>query len=429
VINVTRVNKRNIVALVLVLSLVFASPVLAQSAPNGSGGGGTPANTSNNQLDNGSDQTTWSLNETKINQQLNNNSSSSQSPPPTNASTGANQNQNNKDVVNNEAKNGSYTYSPIPGYKIDFGEVITTINNFLLDQLGKGVKELVNDFNAYFLTLPAPGQPTEPSTWMTDTGIWWSAVYSIYGIMSALAIALLLPPLMSTTDTINRYERAEGIWAIAKTFAAVIFGIPITAFCLHLGNSVTMAMAPSGIEFVSSLAGVSKLGLGIVLGTVLIATKVTVVVVGVGIVMIQFLLVYLAVAFWPVFCGFRMQPTSTVRSFGNMGLSVFFLLILVKFAQVSILRFLFEITANNELQVIYALVMTTIGLLVALIGVPYIAVKKLLPTSAMIMARRGKRELRELRKIRGGGGNSGDDRSVEELTQAIEDLRNKINEK
>jgi hypothetical protein len=407
VITVIQVNSQRVIALLLVTSLFFVSPVaLAQSGGNGpqvtpTGNNTWAINTTNvnksleNNTNNSADNT-WAINTTKVNESIENNTSDLTSGQPSESGTSGSSSStsnNSSDLVN-----GSYTYSPIPGYTIDFGKIITTVNRFFIDQFDRGIIELINKFNTFMLTLPAPGEPTEPQTWITNNDTWWSAAYSTYGIMSALAIALLLPPLMFTTDRVDGHDRAEGFWMITKAFAAVVIGIPMVAFFLHLGNSVAIAIAPSGLDFVSSTGGLSTLGLGLILGTILILVKGTLVLAGVIMVMIQDVLIYLTVAFWPLFWVFRIQPSDTLRSFGNTGIAAFFLLILLKFIQVSILRFLFQLTTDLNFQEIYLLIVTSVGLLIAFIGVPYVFLKKLLPTSSMLMARKGSRELRRRRR-------------------------------
>lgn len=70
-----------------------------------------------------------------------------------------------------------------------------------------------------------------------------------------------------------------------------------------------------------------------------------------------------------------------------MGLAMLPLLILLKFVQSGILRFLYELPLDSLGGALFKLVATTSGLVIALIGLPYIFMTKLLPGSAMLIGK------------------------------------------
>lgn len=265
---------------------------------------------------------------------------------------------------------------------IDLGEAIEKMIQYTIDMMKNGVKNLVSSFNNYILGIPAPGDPQDPSTWTEGTS-GWSAVYIVYGIMSALAIALLTPSFMVATDTIDRKKRRAHLIELGKAGVCILLGIPITVFCLHLGNAVTMAVAPDGLDFLASLGGLSNLGIGIIFGAIMIYTKGSLVAIGIVCSMLIRLLFFLSVAFWPIFWAFRVQPQDTLKGYGHMGLSMFPLLILLRFTQAGILKFLFEIPLDEG--PLFKLVATSGGLAIALIALPYAIVVKLVPGSAMLL--------------------------------------------
>lgn len=266
--------------------------------------------------------------------------------------------------------------------EVDLGKAIEKIIQYTIDMMNKGVKTLISSFNEYIIGIPAPGDPQDPSSW-TNGGKGWSAVYIVYGIMSALAIALLTPSFMVATDTIDRQKRRAYFIELGKAAACILLGIPITAFCLHLGNAVTMAIAPGKLDFLASLENLSNLGIGIIFGSILIYTKGSLVAIGIVCSMLIRLLFFLSVAFWPIFWAFRVQPQDTLKGYGHMGLSMFPLLILLRFTQAGILKFLFEIPLDEG--PLFKLVATSGGLAIALIALPYAIVVKLVPGSAMLL--------------------------------------------
>lgn len=296
--------------------------------------------------------------------------------------------QNQQDDGNETAADestGDYTIR-IGMVEVPMGEIITKTIQFVVDKAIAGIASLVDTFNEYILGLPAPGEPTEVSTWMTADGP-WPAVYGVYGIMSALAIALLTPSFMVATDTVDPRKQQARLVELGKAAFFILLGIPVTAFCLHLGNELTLAMAPDGLEFLSSLEDVTSLGIGIIFGSMLILFKSIFVAIGILTVVLIYVMVYIVVAFWPLFWACRVQPQSTLKGFGRVGIAMFPLLILLKFVQSGILRFLYELPFGSLGGALFKLVATTSGLAIALIGVPYIFVTKLLPGSTMLIGR------------------------------------------
>lgn len=267
--------------------------------------------------------------------------------------------------------------------EVPIGEAITQTIRFVVDKVIAGIASLINAFNEFILGLPAPGEPTDLSTWMTAGGA-WTAVYAVYGIMSALAIALLTPSFMVATDTTDPRRRHERLVELGKAAFFIVLGIPVTAFCLHLGNELTLAVAPSGLEFLTSIEGIADLGVGLIFGVILILSKSTLAAVGVIMTVLIYILTFLVVAFWPLFWALRVQPEGSLKGFGYLGITLLPQLILLKFIQSGILRFLHEIPLDSLGGPLFKLVATTSGLVIALIGLPYIFLTKLLPGSFMV---------------------------------------------
>lgn len=136
--------------------------------------------------------------------------------------------------------------------EVPIGEAITKSLEFVTAKTIDGIVKGIDTFNAYILGLPAPGEPTEVSTWLSPDDP-WPIVYSVYGIMATLAIALLTPSAMVATDTIDPHRRRERLIELGKASFFILLGIPVIAFSLHFGNELAQAVAPGGWEFAGRL--------------------------------------------------------------------------------------------------------------------------------------------------------------------------------
>lgn len=278
----------------------------------------------------------------------------------------------------------------IGGVWFPVGSIIYQTFNTIVSSVGNQLQSMLDDFNEAMFGLPAPGEPTQPATWVQGDG-WWPAVYGLFGIMAALAIALLIPETMMALDTRDRRERGERLLEIMKAFViGVLFGVPLTALMLHLGSGITTAIAPAGHEYIATPTSLAQVGLGMFMGFLMLLIKWLVLLVGILVVMLQHLLIYLIVAFWPLFWALRRQPNSSLRGFGQAGINAFFILILMKLFQVSILRFMAElpVTAGSMAGAVgafFKLIVVTAGIFIALIGIPYYFLLKVIPGSGMVV--------------------------------------------
>lgn len=270
------------------------------------------------------------------------------------------------------------------------GSVIYQTFNAIVSSVGNQLQSMLNDFNEAMFGLPAPGEPTQPATWFQGEG-WWPAVYGLFGIMAALAIALLIPEMMMALDTLDRRERGERLLETMRSLViGVILGIPLTALMLHLSNGITVAIAPAGHEYLASPSSLAQVGLGMFLGFLLLFFKWVVLLLGILVVMVQHFMMYLVVAFWPLFWALRRQPNASLRVFGKAGINAFFILIMLKLFQVSILRFMAElpITAGSMAGAVgafFKLIVVTAGIFIALIAIPYYLLLKVIPGSGNIV--------------------------------------------
>lgn len=290
------------------------------------------------------------------------------------------------DGDNSDDSDGDYTIE-VGLVELDLGEALTKTIEYGVDKMLEGIAALIDTFNQYILGVPAPGDPTEVSTWMSP-GHPWPAVYGVYGIMSALAIALLTPSFMVATDTVDPQRRRARLAELGKAAFFILLGVPVVAFCLHFGNELSQVIAPSGYEFVSSSSGIGDLGLGLIFGAILLWAKGTVVGLGILMSIIIYMSVYIMVAFWPFFWALRVQPQADLQSVGIVGISVLPLLIALRFSQSGILRLIHQLPYGSLGGTAFKLLAITSGLVIALLALPYLFLTKLIPRSIILTGER-----------------------------------------
>ncbi|RRJ33630.1 hypothetical protein EIK79_02195 [Halocatena pleomorpha] len=292
---------------------------------------------------------------------------------------------------------------------IDIGEIIRKAFKFIVSLTMELISSAIDTFNDYILGVPAPGDPTEVSTWISAENP-WPAVYGVYGIMTTVAIALLTPSFMVAIDTVDPHQRRTRLTELGKAAFFIILGVPAVAFCLHLGNEFTQAIAPGGYEFISSTSGVADLSLGLLFGALLIWAKGTVVGIGLIISIMIYMSIYILVAFWPLFWALRVQPQSDLQSYGIVGISMLPLIILLRFTQSGILRLLHQLPYDSLGGIAVKVIAIVAGLSIALIWLPYIFVTKLFPRSIILTQNRSSSGTHHPTSQPRGSGSSGGQR-------------------
>lgn len=277
--------------------------------------------------------------------------------------------------------NGTDGSGPVFPSPEEFAEAVA---EWIVASISAGLEKFIDTFNRVMFGLPAPGAWEDPDSWVDPTDGWWAGVWETYLILvpigvfmgvSAATLALSKPPA----------ERRQRFLTAAKALGLIVFGFPFLAAVLHLGNALSIALAPAPEEFLSTPGNTAKLGVGVVLGLAVIIVDATVVVIGLAVLFIQYFLVHILVALWPLFWGVRALPFDVARPFGDVGVAGLGVLILLKIFQTATLRFLFEIPweTGQPGALLFSLVGTIVGLVVATLLLPVVAVKKALPAAML----------------------------------------------
>lgn len=268
-------------------------------------------------------------------------------------------------------------------------DILSGFLTFIADSLTSNVSSLVNGFNDIFFGLPAPGQALKPLTWITPKNGLWPGIYKTYYIFTGLAIAVLLPLFMRAMDTADAYRREKELKRLGFHFLMIILGatfvIPMT---LHTTDALAMGLAPSGQEFLKTPGNMAKLGLGAILGFAAIVSQSSLVVAGIGVLLMIYMAIHILVGFWPLFWVSRLAPVSSVEWVGNAGIASFFGLCFVRVLQSGMLRLLFNLSwdpiAAGGASALAAVIMTIVGLFFVFIILPKAFIKKGVPASAML---------------------------------------------
>jgi hypothetical protein len=257
---------------------------------------------------------------------------------------------------------------------IHWNLLIEKIIKLLIVKPIRGILNIFSGIDDLIYGMPAPGKPFKPTTWVSQNG-WWSAVYMNYGVMAGLAMPLLLAEIMIAIDKMYPRERAKRLTELGKAFTVgVLFGIPITAFTLHFTNKLTMAIAPN--KSLSILLEGDEFIYGLIFGTIILIFKAVALIAGSIVIMMEHLLMYIILAFWPLFWALRVQSNQTLARYGNRGISMFFLLVMLKIAQAMLMRFSYALyEAGVDLSL--GGLLTKIFQLVVMIGMMYVALIKL----------------------------------------------------
>jgi hypothetical protein len=294
--------------------------------------------------------------------------------------------------------------------------------------LSSAAADFIDGFHWVVLHLPAPGKPTDPTTWFPDaatplnasnntvaangsatanttvaangtsgannaTGIpteppasvnvrgWWQAVWTIYGGLAALVV---LPVFVAwiygwSKETNTPRERDQYVRQLACTLGLVLGGVLLLPFALHLTNELALGIVPDGQAFLQTPGNMAKLGLGLALGGVLLAVESGLVIVALVVLFVEWVLVYLLVAGWPLFAVCLGSGNRYLRPYGESAAVAFASLLVLKLVQAIWLWFLLELPLTWDVSGLMTIGATIVGVLIGFIYLPYYVVTNLLP--------------------------------------------------
>lgn len=257
---------------------------------------------------------------------------------------------------------------------------------WVLEDAKEGLENGIDKLHFVLVGMPAPGDHDDPSTWVPPENGAWPYVFTMFGLTSSISIIMLVFATQFALGMNDLKRKREAIRQIARAFVyGPVLGFPILALALHTGNAFAMALSPSGEEFLANFGTVADLGFGFILGALLIKFKILIIFLGLAILVIVYFTILFLAASWPALWAMRVVPIPTLQSWGMLGLTGFGKLIILRVIQAFLLRFTFEMPWGSIGTGSFFLVVlgTAVGLLLALVVLPWIVLRKVTIASAV----------------------------------------------
>ncbi|GAA0255525.1 hypothetical protein GCM10009000_085320 [Halobacterium noricense] len=233
--------------------------------------------------------------------------------------------------------------------------------------LGKGIANTVRHSVA---SIPAPGQPDKPSTWVNPQNGVWPGVYRAAQWTSGLGAVVLMAGFGMSFYRSDPYEKRHAWKRVGIAFIMLATTWIIPPLILHLANETVMSIAPGGAEFIQTNSKLAKLGVGIGFGVILGIVQTGTVAVGILVLGLERALIYLSVFLWPLAWACR-SYTGFLKSIGDTFVYLFGVVIVTKLFQALVLKLLAELPwTSSPLGVLETSALVVGGLGFALLILP-----------------------------------------------------------
>ncbi|KOX92718.1 hypothetical protein AMR74_16715 [Halorubrum tropicale] len=248
--------------------------------------------------------------------------------------------------------------------------------------------------------MPAPGEPTDISSWTEPTNGLWPGVWDATFYSLALAGVILIIVGTWAFRHSDARERRSALKQVTFSTIMVLATWVVAPLGLHIGSELGLALAPAGSEFVATPGNFARFGFGIVLAVVLAAVDLTIILIGLLVLGAQYFLAHAVVFFWPV--GWALRPFGGyLESIGNFVLYLYGGLITLQVGQSMILRLVFELPWGSNISGFLGFMATIAGIAFALILFPAAMLRQVTVGAAVGLGMpRGYRARRRTRQAR-----------------------------
>lgn len=246
-----------------------------------------------------------------------------------------------------------------------------------------GLADFLNGWNQVTLTLPAPGDPQDMTSWFTPPAADdpFSAVWYVYwGIGFGSLLGLLAGGIFTWTQPATP-RRAEKLRTHGRAFVGILFGWFFLPFFIHSVNTVSVGIAPGPEDFFETPGSFAKLGVGFVLGLLIALISTGTVAAALFFLLLQYVVMFFLFALWPVLVLFVATGNRYFAPIGRAGIMAMVLLPLLKLFSAVLLRLLFMMPLTFATEGAMAVFVQSMGLFVIFILMPGYGAKKLLPSS------------------------------------------------
>lgn len=267
------------------------------------------------------------------------------------------------------------------------GDLLEDALQWLGENVAPYAAEAVDMFNGMIFGIPAPGKAAQISTWVNPTNGWWGTIFDFYVLFAVVMYVVLFIGGFASFGIGDELKKRQYIRGIIKALFQVIFGFYICALVLHAGDIASTAFIPSGAEFMQTPGDVTKLGLGLPVGIVLLIYNAGVVLFGILSVFLYYLAIHVLVAAMPLFITLRQMPQKQLQAVGNFGISAFVVLIFIRVFQSIVLRITFEVPWDGiGPALITGILGVCVGISFAFVIIPVAGFYKLIPNTMMMIS-------------------------------------------
>lgn len=267
------------------------------------------------------------------------------------------------------------------------GDWTAGILEWAFEDIMNGIAEFIDRFSMFMTSVPAPGEPTDISSWYSPDDPVWETVWLMYWTMVVLSTPWATVNIMQALSMENPKQRV----AMLKENAATILYYPtgpffIGLFC-HTTNIIVGGFTPAGEEFLASPEGLAQLGVGVVMGAIIAKASPIILFIGIAIVVLIAVIIMFSASISPLAMTARSSGWPTARSMGNLVVTSFLLLLILRAMQSFGLRLFFEMPLEElagDALVVFLFV-NAIGLYYLLYRLPKEVIEKTFAASAMML--------------------------------------------
>ena len=250
----------------------------------------------------------------------------------------------------------------------------------VVDAIVAALVGVIDQFNINFMTLPVSGSWSNPAAIGVPTDPFWIGIYLVYGLLAVPSLMVAWGVGVFGIAVPRNLTRQERTIRLAKALVLIIAGFQLLQLWNLSWNTIALAFAPSGTEFMADPGNAAKLGIGVAAGLFVIAVKGVVLLVGIAIHVTFMFLTYLTVALWPLTIMLYFSEFFVTESAGIATMATTLLLTPIQAGKAIILRVLFELPLlidNPATLLSFGFIFA--GVFLAFVYLPWKALRKLVP--------------------------------------------------
>lgn len=259
----------------------------------------------------------------------------------------------------------------------------------ILSSAASGFVGLFGDTVELATYVPAPGDPTDPSTWVpvdssgNAKNTLWGDVYDATQINIALAIIMLAFSGALNFRYSNAVRRRQAWKTWGLSFSMVFLTWFIAPFGLHVASTLSDGLAPGASEFLDVFSGgftdFAKFGYGLFINAVIVVLFPAIGFIGLLVITVQVFLLLLVIYLWPLGWAAVSFKEGYLHSVGQFVVNLYGGLLVLNVAQGLILRLLLSVdfTQASVQGTLMSLLMIPGGVLFATVLLPYAMLKQI----------------------------------------------------